>query len=101
MSLRCCSMAWGASETPRSWPTGWPEVSPAEFVQIAEDSGLIGRLGLHILRVALLTFADWRCAGLVSDQACVSVNVSRRQLEDPALPEQILAALTAAGLPGQ
>jgi EAL domain-containing protein (putative c-di-GMP-specific phosphodiesterase class I) len=81
------------------WPAGSPEVKPSEFIQIAEDSGLIGPLGLHVLRTALATFAEWRRAGLVSEDTYLSVNISRRQLDDPALPEQILAAIAAAGVP--
>jgi diguanylate cyclase (GGDEF)-like protein/PAS domain S-box-containing protein len=82
------------------WPEGWPEVAPLDFIPIAEETGVIGPLGLHVLRNALATLADWRRSGLVSDEVQMSVNVSGRQLDDPALPQNVRAAIAAAGLPG-
>jgi diguanylate cyclase (GGDEF)-like protein/PAS domain S-box-containing protein len=80
------------------WPLGWPGVPPAEFIPIAEETGLIGALGLHVLRSALETLAGWRRVGLVSDEVALSVNVSGRQLEDPTLPASVRAAIAATGL---
>ena len=82
------------------WPAGWPEVDPLEFIPIAEETGVIGALGLHVLRTALETLAGWRRAGLVSDEVCVSVNISGRQFDDPRLPAYVRAAIASAGLPG-
>jgi diguanylate cyclase (GGDEF)-like protein/PAS domain S-box-containing protein len=82
------------------WPDGWPEVAPLDFIPIAEETGVIGPLGLHVLRTALTTLAEWRRSGLVSDEVQMSVNVSGRQLDDPALPQNVRAAIAAAGLPG-
>jgi diguanylate cyclase (GGDEF)-like protein/PAS domain S-box-containing protein len=81
------------------WPDGWPPVSPQQFIPIAEETGLINALGLHVLHTALHQLADWRRSALVSTDVCVSVNISGRQLDDPALPEQILAAIAAANVP--
>lgn len=81
------------------WPEGWEQLSPAEFIPIAEESGLIGPLGRHVLITALTALASWRQAGLVDDETCISVNISPRQLDDPTLPDQILAALEETGLP--
>jgi diguanylate cyclase (GGDEF)-like protein len=81
------------------WPEGWPAMSPAEFIPIAEECGLIGGLGRHVLRTGLATLARWRKAGLVSDDTCISVNISPRQLDDPTFPEQILEALEESGVP--
>jgi diguanylate cyclase (GGDEF)-like protein len=90
-----------ALEALARWPEGWPPVAPAEFVRIAEESGLIGALGQHVLRHALESLSGWRAAGLVSEEACVSVNLSPRQLDDPELPQRILADIGASGLPGE
>jgi diguanylate cyclase (GGDEF)-like protein len=89
-----------ALEALARWPEDWSHVAPAEFVRIAEESGLIGALGQHVLRHALESLTRWRAAGLVSDETCVSVNLSPRQLDDPELPGRILADINAAGLPG-
>jgi diguanylate cyclase (GGDEF)-like protein/PAS domain S-box-containing protein len=82
------------------WPVGWPQVAPLDFIPIAEETGVIGPLGLHVLRTALATLAGWRRSGLVGDEVQMSVNVSGRQLDDPALPQNVRAAIAAAGLPG-
>jgi diguanylate cyclase (GGDEF)-like protein len=87
-----------ALEALARWPNGNQQVSPAEFIPIAEETGLIGALGQHVLRTALGTFAGWRRAGLISDDVRISVNISPRQLDDPTLPEQILAAIADAQL---
>jgi len=81
------------------WPGRAPDVAPLEFIPIAEETGLIGDLGLHVLRTALEALAAWRDAGLVSERASMSVNVSPRQLEDPDFPRRIRAVVAAAGLP--
>jgi diguanylate cyclase (GGDEF)-like protein/PAS domain S-box-containing protein len=82
------------------WPAGWPALSPSEFIPIAEDTGLITPLGLHVLRTALGTLAAWRFGGLVGPDVRMSVNVSGRQLDDPRFPEDVLDVITATGLPG-
>ncbi len=81
------------------WPEAWPEIPPREFIPIAEETGVIGALGLHVLRTALDTLAAWRRDGLVDDDVQMSVNVSGRQLDDPGLPRNVRAAIAAAGLP--
>jgi diguanylate cyclase (GGDEF)-like protein len=81
------------------WPRGWRRVPSSEFIPIAEDTGLIRLLGAQVMRTALYTLADWRQAGLVSDEVGMSVNLSRRELDDPTLPEDILGAIAEAGLP--
>jgi EAL domain-containing protein (putative c-di-GMP-specific phosphodiesterase class I) len=53
------------------------------------------------MRTALETLAGWRRDGLVSDDVCISVNLSGRQLDDPGLAEQVLAAIAAVDLPAQ
>ena len=83
------------------WPVGWPEVRPSEFVPVAEETGLISQLGRYVLITALTDLADWRSRGVVDDTVKMSVNVSGRQLDDPKFPDQVLAGLETAGLPGR
>lgn len=81
------------------WPDQWPEVAPLEFVTIAEETGVIGALGVQVMTLALDALAAWRSAGLVAEDVCMSVNLSGRQLDDPGLPDTIARVLAAAGLP--
>jgi EAL domain-containing protein (putative c-di-GMP-specific phosphodiesterase class I) len=81
------------------WPERWPELAPLEFIPIAEETGVIGALGMYVLRAALEALARWRRAGLVSDEVCITVNVSGRQFDDPGLPGDIRDAIAAAAVP--
>jgi diguanylate cyclase (GGDEF)-like protein/PAS domain S-box-containing protein len=83
------------------WPADRTPVSPTEFISIAEETGVIGALGNQVMQRALSALAGWRDEGLVSGEVCVSVNLSGRQLEDPGLPEQVLSAIDAVGLPAR
>ncbi len=54
------------------------EVSPGRFIPIAEQTGLIIRLGEHILATAFSTLSKWHEKGLNLQQ--FSINISVRQL---------------------
>ena len=73
-------------------------VSPAEFIPIAEECGLIMAIGSWVLHEACRQAVVWRTKfGL---QLTVSVNVSASQLRVPhTLVEDVLAALRRSGLP--
>ncbi len=65
-------------------------LSPARFIPIAEDSGLIAPIGEWALRTACHDLARW------PDSVRVAVNVSPLQFANPALPAVITSALAAA-----
>jgi diguanylate cyclase (GGDEF)-like protein len=65
------------------------DVAPAEFVGIAEETGLIVPLGRFVLGQAARRAAAWR--------TCVSVNVSARQLADSGFATVVEQALAATG----
>lgn len=69
---------------------GW--ISPSKFVPIAEDAGLIDRIGQWVLRTACEDLARWprsvRCA----------VNVSALQFANPDLPNIVANALAHSGV---
>jgi len=67
---------------------------PDQFIDIAEDTGLIADLGGHVLRLALSRLAAWDADRNLS----MAVNVSARQLADPAFPRLVGAALIDNGL---
>lgn len=73
------------------------EVLPSVFVAAAERSGAIVEIGRFVLRTACADAAAWRRAS--GDAPFVTVNVSHRQLLDPAFPDDVRDALRDAGLP--
>jgi diguanylate cyclase (GGDEF)-like protein/PAS domain S-box-containing protein len=81
------------------WPADDEPVPPSEFIEVAEESGLIGALGVLILRNACETLSDWRRRGVVAPEVTVSVNVSIRQITDGGLVEHVRAALHDHELP--
>jgi len=71
-------------------------VSPALFIPLAEESGLILELGRMVLEAACATLARW--AGMPGmAHLSVAVNVSARQFLHPDFVPQVLAALTHGG----
>jgi diguanylate cyclase (GGDEF)-like protein len=68
-------------------------ISPAEFIPIAEETGLINQLGEWVLTVACAEAATW------PDDINLAVNVSPVQFRSGAFALNILAVLAASGLP--
>jgi EAL domain-containing protein (putative c-di-GMP-specific phosphodiesterase class I) len=73
-------------------------VSPAEFLPVAEQTGLIVEIGRHVLARAVKQARSWQLASPRHAALIVSVNVSARQLGDPGLPEFLEQTLTEAAL---
>ena len=71
-------------------------ISPAEFIPVAEESGLIRQLTLWVLAESMRECARWHRDGLVLN---VSINLSALNLLDPELPDALQAALTETALP--
>jgi diguanylate cyclase (GGDEF)-like protein len=67
-------------------------ISPADFIPIAEDCGLIERIGEWVLRTACEAAAQW------SEDVRVAVNVSPIQFANPNLPLLVTSALAQSGL---
>jgi diguanylate cyclase (GGDEF)-like protein/PAS domain S-box-containing protein len=81
----------------------WPhprhgDVSPARFVPLAEETGLIVPIGAWALATVAAQTRRWVDGGLLPTGAYVGVNVSARQLADPGLPDHMERVLTDAGL---
>jgi EAL domain-containing protein (putative c-di-GMP-specific phosphodiesterase class I) len=73
-------------------------VSPAEFIPLAEQTGLIVGIGAWVLRTACRQAAHWQSARPDANRS-MTVNLSTRQLLEPDLVDQVRAALTESGLP--
>lgn len=74
-------------------------VSPAEFIPVAEDSGLIVPIGEWVLRTACTQATAWRQEGLPLPR--VAVNVSLLQFAQPGFPELLAGILRDTGLAPQ
>ena len=71
-------------------------LAPAAFVPIAEELGLIGRIDEAVFEAACARAAPWVAEGLIE---VVSVNVSPRDLLDPAFSRKLIGRLSRTALP--
>jgi diguanylate cyclase (GGDEF)-like protein len=76
-------------------------VAPDQFIEVAEESGLIVPIGRWVLDQALHTVAQWRRALPRVRSPYVSVNVSVRQFRQPGFVEQVRSLLDYHGVPPQ
>lgn len=76
-------------------------VSPAEFIPVAEDSGLILTIGKQLLSKACRQMAEWKRQDPRFGSLQVSVNLSNRQLCDNQLVANIRDLLQDTGLSGR
>lgn len=73
-------------------------VPPLEFIEIAEETGLICPLGEFVLNESCRQLVSWQC--LLGERAprSLSVNLSRAQLMEPSITGQVRSALQTSGL---
>jgi diguanylate cyclase (GGDEF)-like protein len=74
------------------WPEGWSARSPADFIPVAEESGLINQLGQWALETACKTAANW------TKPLMVAVNLSPVQFRDGDIVSVVNEALGPSGL---
>ncbi|KAB8064940.1 putative bifunctional diguanylate cyclase/phosphodiesterase [Janthinobacterium violaceinigrum] len=75
------------------------QLSPSEFIPVAEESGIIVDLGRWVLQSACRQAAAWCKAGLLDSLEHVAVNLSACQARDPGLMDDIHAILHETQLP--
>jgi diguanylate cyclase (GGDEF)-like protein/PAS domain S-box-containing protein len=80
-------------------PTGKPVVGPAEFIPIAEDTGLIVGIGEWIVRQACRQWRAWCDSGLRPIR--IAANISGKQLERPDFIDTLKNALSDANMPAE
>ncbi len=73
------------------------DISPGEFIPIAEDSGLIIEIGKWVLQTACEQMKAWHDAG--HESLHVSVNLSPRQFKAPSLISDIRTVIEQANIP--
>ena len=71
-------------------------ISPAQFIPLAEETGLIVPIGLWVLQSACAQNVAWQRQGL--PPVCMAVNLSMRQLSDENLTREIAAVLEETGM---
>jgi diguanylate cyclase (GGDEF)-like protein/PAS domain S-box-containing protein len=74
-------------------------IGSGEFIHLAEETGLITRIGHQVLADSCRQMRDWE--GLAPDHLTVSVNLSSRQFLQPDLVEQVDRLLQETGLPAR
>lgn len=77
----------------------WDKGSPADFIPIAEESGLILPLGAQVLARSLRSAVELREAHPHLDEIRVGINVSARELDQPDYAEHTLEIVRASGMP--
>lgn len=74
---------------------GW--ISPGRFIPIAEETGQIGEIGAWVLATACREAAAW--SRVTADPPVLNVNLSGKQLHDPALVADLVSLLATTDLP--
>lgn len=75
-------------------------VPPAEFIPLAEETGLILPIGYWAIETACLQVRHWQ-AELERPDLRLAVNLSARQFQHPELPKMIAAILERTGFPAR
>ena len=79
------------------WRRGGVMVSPAEFIGIAEERGMMRELGTWVLGRACAQLNQWRAAGTPL-RGRLAINIAAQQIEDVDFPELAQAIVHSAGL---
>ena len=82
------------------WQSEGEWVSPAEFISVAEESGLIHRLGDFVVDEACRQLAALRAGG-AADTLVIALNVSPGQFGQPDFSDTVLSALARHDVPGR
>ncbi len=80
------------------WQRGGVCVSPAEFIPVAEETGLIQRIGAWVLQEACRQIAVWRAQFPTGPALGVTVNVSARQITGLDFLDTVTSAVRQSNL---
>ena len=73
------------------------EVSPGQFIPVAEGCGLMVKIGSNVFQMVLAQIALWRAAGLQVPH--IAINVSAHQLRESDFVEKVTSWIAQAGVP--
>jgi diguanylate cyclase (GGDEF)-like protein len=80
----------------RWFPADRPPISPAEFIPVAEETGLIAPIGAWVLDTVCAQLAAWRRDG--HRTVPVAINLSARQFDERDLARNVRSALDSNGI---
>ncbi|MFM7060447.1 MAG: EAL domain-containing protein [Actinomycetes bacterium] len=73
-------------------------VPPGDFVDLAEETGIIGGIGAFVLNEACRQVGTWMAEGTVDTDFSIAVNLSARQFEHEDIVATVRAAIDDAGI---
>jgi PAS domain S-box-containing protein len=73
-------------------------IMPAEFIEVADETGLIVPINRQLIREACQALRDWRALSALQPPLFISVNISPRHFADPDLANDVAEILREAGL---
>jgi diguanylate cyclase (GGDEF)-like protein len=91
----------GGFEALARWRSDGQMISPAEFIPIAEESGLIVPLGAFMLDESCRQLAKWRRTIVGGERLYMAVNLSPRQIREGDIIDTVAETLVRHNLPGE
>jgi EAL domain-containing protein (putative c-di-GMP-specific phosphodiesterase class I) len=79
---------------------GYGLMLPAHFIAVAEERGLIVPIGSWVMERACRQLREWQAMSPAAANMTISVNLSKRQIAEPGLVENVERVLREAGLEG-
>ncbi len=76
-------------------------IGPGEFLGVAEETGMMARIGEMVLREACAQAAVWNHLSPDARNIRMAVNIAEQQLLDSQLPERVAGILAWSGLPAE
>ncbi|WP_243470269.1 putative bifunctional diguanylate cyclase/phosphodiesterase [Vreelandella lionensis] len=87
----------GAEALCRWWDEELGEVSPGQFIPLAEERGMIVALGTCVIDEACRQLGDWQCQGLVL-KGQLAINIAADQFDDNDLVSTLLTSCRLNGV---
>lgn len=77
------------------WTRDGVQVSPAQFIPLAEETGMIVQIGIFVLEQVCRDLAELLAAG---HSTCISINVSAKEFQEEGFAQRIASTLARAGV---